>query len=234
MAAQQRIVVIEDHEALNALICRVLCKAGHQVYGVSSVEDLQEYPTLAQIDVFVIDWNLPGESGVSFAQRLRQTMPHVGIVMMTARTGNENQLEGYASGADFYLSKPVQGADLLRAVDILHKRREQQGGDKLSASHFFATLRRDRLTIERGDIQVSLSMQDTKLLVALTMAPRHTLESWQLAEILEVDFSDESLRAIEVRVSRLRKKLVAVFGEGNHLPYIRGEGYRLCCRLEIC
>jgi len=234
VATRQHIVVVEDHEALNAMICRVLCKAGHHAHGVYSVEDLQEYPTLVAVDVFVVDWNLPGESGLSFCARLRQMMPQVGIIVITAKTGNENQLEGYASGADFYLSKPVQGAELLRAIDILKHRRQQRADISESVSDMSAILRRDRLKIERGNVEVGLSIRDVKVLVAMSISPNEGIEIWQLAEILEMNFSDESLRAIEVRISRLRKKLATVFGDGNHIPYVRGEGYRLVCRLEIC
>jgi DNA-binding response OmpR family regulator len=233
MVAQQHIVVIEDHQALNAMICRVLSKAGHHVHGVAAVEDLQEYPALAQVDVFVVDWNLPGESGIDFIRRMRGSFPLAGIVMMTARSGNDQQLQGYASGADFYLSKPVRGEELLRAVDILHARSQQRGQVAGSLGLAPAIIRRDRLTLEAGDVCVRLTIQDVRLLAAFAVSPTRALEGWQLAEILDPAFTGDGVRAIEVRVSRLRKKLIAALGPGNHLPYVRGEGYRLNLHLAV-
>ena len=70
-------------------------------------------------------------------------------------------------------------------------------------------------------------------LAAMTVSPKQAVAQWQLAGILEVDFSNESLRAIEVRISRLRKKLATVCGDENHIHYVCPEGYRLTCLLEI-
>jgi len=233
MATQQHIIVVEDHEELNAMICRVLSKAGHRVHGAASIEDLQEYPDLAQTDVFVVDWNLPGESGLDFVKRLRGSLPLAGIIMMTAKSGTENQLEGYANGADFYLSKPVRGEDLLRAVDILRTRRSSGSSDEPSLHENVATIWRSRLTLQRGGMQTKLTMQDVKLLAALALSENRSLEAWQFAEILDADFSGESVGAIEVRISRLRKKLATVLGPGNHLLYVRGEGYRLSAKIIV-
>lgn len=233
MDSKQTILVVEDHEALNAMICRALQKGGHDAHGVLSAEDLQEYSGLSNVDVFVVDWNLPGESGVSLVERIRQTWPQTGIIMITARSGTESQLMGYASGADFYLTKPVRGEDLLQAVDILRNRQRKRLQEGSDVYQTVGVLYRDRLALQVGEASVSLSMPDVRVLTAFAVAKKGTLQAWQILDILNLDAEQQSVRLIEVRMSRLRKKLAAVFGEGNHLLFIRDQGYRLTCTIQL-
>lgn len=233
MDSKQTILVVEDHEALNAMICRALQKGGHDAHGVLSAEDLQEYSGLSNVDVFVVDWNLPGESGVSLIARIRQTWPQTGIIMITARSGTESQLAGYASGADFYLTKPVRGEDLLQAVDILRDRRLKRSQEGSDVCQTVGVLYRDRLALQVGEATVNLSMPDVRVLTAFAVAKKGTLQAWQILDILNLDAEQQSVRLIEVRMSRLRKKLASVFGEGNHLLFIRDQGYRLTCTIQL-
>jgi len=234
MVSKQHILVVEDYEALNAMLCRALRFAGHEVSGVLSVEDLQEHPAIMDIDTFVIDWNLPGEDGLAFAARLRKQLPDIGIIMASARAGISNQLQGYANGADIYLTKPFSGEALIEAVHILAQRKVARNAIKTVLPDDLGSLDRSKLLLEVADRKVQLSLVEQKLLVAFATAQKQNLETWQIIEILEsITDSQQTARAIEVRLSRLRKKLCVVFGDGNHLPYMKGQGYRLMCSLTI-
>jgi len=234
MVTKQHILVVEDHEALNAMLCRALRLAGHEVSGVLSVEDLQEHPAIMDIDTFVIDWNLPGEDGLSFAARLRKQFPDVGIIVASARAGISNQLQGYANGADIYLTKPFSGEALIEAVHILAQRKVARISVKKVSPNVLGSLDRSQSLLEVADRKVQLSFIEQKLLIAFATAQKQNLETWQIIEIVEaVSDSQQTARAIEVRLSRLRKKLCVVFGDGNHLAYMKGQGYRLMRSLTI-
>lgn len=233
MATGLTIVVIEDHEGLNLLLCRALRQAGHEVWGLHSAEEVAELPNLMLVDVFVVDWNLPEESGLDFIKRLKVRFPSACFLMVTARAGTHDMLDAYANGADLYLSKPVKGQDVLRAIEII-RAKKSQAGDFQSPDRAagVVTLDRQKLLLSIGSDAVILTLMEIKLLVALSAAHRQTLETWQIMEVIAGLERETSARATEVRMSRLRKKITTLLG-GSPLPFIKGQGYRLTCRLEI-
>lgn len=233
MAAGLTIVVIEDHEGLNLLLCRALRQAGHEVWGLHSAEEVAEMPDLMSVDVFVVDWNLPAESGVDFIKRLKAKFPSACFLMVTARAGTDDMLDAYANGVDLYLSKPVRGQDVLRAIDIVRSRKtNRQEAQTLEPDTDRAVLDRQRLVLSVGSHAVGLTLVEVKVLVAFSAAHNQTLETWQIIEVIAGVDLEINARAVEVRISRLRKKLTTLLG-GSPLPFIKGQGYRLACRIEI-
>jgi DNA-binding response OmpR family regulator len=118
------IVVVEDHDDLRELTCLALSHRGHHVVGLSCAEELEDQAGGGPVDVFVIDLNLPGEDGISLTQRLRHVYPLVGIVMLTARSQNKDKVLGYDSGADLYMTKPVNFEELCAAIQSFARRRQ--------------------------------------------------------------------------------------------------------------
>lgn len=233
MAAGQTVLVIEDHEQLNAMICRALRKAGFAAYGLLSAEEVSEYPELHSVDVFLIDWNLPGEDGASLIKRLREGFPNTGIILLTARSGAIHQIQGYSSGADLYLSKPVKGEELIEALTALTARKAHSLSAPGVINDTDVVLSRSHLHLKFGKEVIPLSLLEVKLLAAFVAAPRGLLEIWQLIEIMSANGYSESNRTLEVQISRLRKKLLATSSHPNPLPFIRGAGYRLVCKIVL-
>lgn len=233
MAAGLTIVVIEDHEGLNLLLCRALRQAGHEVWGLHSAEEVAEMPDLMSVDVFVVDWNLPAESGVDFIRRLKARFLSACFLMVTARAGTDDMLDAYANGVDLYLSKPVKGQDVLRAIDIVRSRKSNdQEAHVLEPHAGRAVLERQRLVLSLGSHAVSLTLMEIKILVAFSAANDQTLETWQIMEVINGSEGETNARAAEVRVSRLRKKLSTLVC-GNPMPFIKGRGYRLTFSIQI-
>lgn len=231
MAAGCQVLILEDHEALNDLFARALQRAGFIVHAAYSAEEVAELPVLGQIAVFIVDWNLPGESGLSFVRRMREAFPDAGYIIVTARNGSDNHLLGYANGADLYLPKPVRSDDLVLAIDLLLKRRVNN--TKMAPTDWQkGCLYRDQLVVEIEHQHVSLSMTETRLLLAFCAAKDNTLEVWQISEVLSNGLLPKSMRATEVQLSRLRKKLSTVY-DGNPLMVDRGNGYRLMIDLTV-
>lgn len=220
------IVLVEDHDALREVTADVLRQAGHHVTALSCAEDLGELASGA-VDLFILDLNLPGEDGISLAGRLRKSFPRGGIIMTTARSAAEDQALGYTSGADIYLVKPLASDTLLAAIGALQRRLlPDEPGQALR-------LARRQLSLEGPVCTVSLQESEANLLSALARAPGQRLETWQLAEIIGGADQESSKSSIEVRITRLRKKLRDCGGGADCIRALRGVGYQLCIPVVI-
>ena len=229
----KHVVVIEDSEALNALLCRSLKNAGYQVEGFLDAESFLESPAIKSAQVIILDVYLPGEDGISLAHRLRKLMPDLGILMLTTRSTNAERIEGYDAGADYYLPKPVTPAELCDAVHSLFARKSRF---KVSAAPTVS----ERCILSRAGYSLSyqgrtlkISDADNKILVGLASAPNQQLEYWQILELLNGDQEVVSRRSLDVRVYRLRSKLSELLGQDTTIVSIRGLGYRLGFELEV-
>jgi DNA-binding response OmpR family regulator len=222
------IVVVEDHEALRIITVEALQSRGHRVIGVESAECLQETLGNQSLDLVVVDVNLPGEDGVSLARRLKQSHPDLGVIVVSVRDRLDDKLGASECGADLYLTKPVSVEELCAAAAALGKR-------LLRVSHpprrdFSLDLQQMRLRGPAGE--TALTAQEATVLAALVRAPGHRLETWQLLEQLGwVDTSGKM--ALEVPMSRLRRKFNLVGAATNPLIAIRKHGYQLGCAVVI-
>jgi len=227
-----RILVVEDSHALNDLLCDALRRAGHEVVGLTDAESVIEHPSLKDTEVVVLDIQLPGESGLQLAQRLRPLMPSLGILMLTARSTNANRIEGYDAGADYYLPKPVSPDELVFAVESLLRRKQQTIRAASEGVPRFV-LSRSALTLSVADRAVKLSSADAAILVGLASAPDKQLEHWQIMELLSVDQEPVSRSTLDVRIYRLRSKLSEFTGQSHSIASVRGVGYRLGFEIEV-
>jgi len=223
------IVVVEDHQLLRESVVEMLSASGHRVTGVESAEALGDEVGLARIDVAVVDVQLPGESGLQLMQRLRRSQPGLGIIAMTALSAINDRVAGYESGADVYLIKPVDPRELLAAVARCGQR-SQQASQGAQVSMTLEPLRRC-LTGPTGEQR--LSADEAVVLAALVRAPEQQLENWQLLELLQIESTGNDKARIEVRLSRLRKKLLLAGAAPECLQPMRGTGYQLCISLQI-
>ena len=124
MDSNLNIVVIEDNNDLRTLLCNGLKSDGHLVTGLSAAEELEDQAGIDHADAFLIDINLPGEDGLSVAKRIRRAHPLVGIIILSARMTQDDKLIGYESGADMYLTKPVEMNELRAAFRSFARRRQ--------------------------------------------------------------------------------------------------------------
>lgn len=221
MASALKIVVVEDHDVLRDAIVAMLRDRGHEAIGLVFAEDVDDTPGAASADVYVLDLNLPGEDGISLAQRVRAAYPNAGIVMMTARTEVADRVLGYRSGADIYLPKPIEPEELLAAAEALgHRVRPSEASEDFSLDA--------KAQVFSGPAgTVRLSRTETDLLAALAVANARTLERWQVAEHLKLDDDLGASGRMEVRLTLLRKKMAGVGADGAAIKALRGFGYRL-------
>ena len=229
MVTSLNIIVVEDHDTLRQVTVALLEANGHQALGVASAEALDDELGGRVADIFLLDLNLPGEDGISLAKRLRDAHPRTGIIMCTARNASQDVVNGYANGADIYLTKPLGQAELLAAVQALGRRVKPALVDAVSI------LRLDvqRLLLTGPLADVPLTHLDVRLLIALERAPSHRLDFWQLHEALGELPSEANKANLEVRMARLRKRMNQASGESAAIKAIRGRGYQLCSPLNL-
>lgn len=217
------IVVVEDHHALREVTVEALRGQGHHVVGLECAEELPEVSDLS-IDLMVIDLNLPGEDGISLVRRIRHGQPNIGIIMLTARTMTSDRLTGYQSGADIYLTKPTSLEELSSAIQAVARRIKPSPAEAVELQ-FEVSL----LTLTGSQKSVSLTKQESALLVAFTRAVEQKLEHWQLIQLLDTAEKEYSKANLEVVITRLRKKMLAAGGSSQHpIQSIREYGYQLC------
>lgn len=227
-----RVVIVEDSQALNELLCDTLRHVGYQVEGFFDAESLSEYAQLKDTDVMLLDVQLPGESGLQVAKRLRKLMPAMGIIILTTRTSNQNRIEGYDSGADYYLPKPISPKELVDAVSSLIRRKQKAVSDDGSGKER-CTLSRFNYTLSFGERAVKLSGSEVAILVALSSAPDKQLEHWQLMDLLGKESGLVTRASLDVRIYRLRGRLAELAFDQNPIFSVRGIGYKLGLELEI-
>ncbi|KPF91507.1 hypothetical protein IP81_11420 [Novosphingobium sp. AAP83] len=223
-----RIMVIEDYDALRETICAVLQADGHETCGVPSAEDVDDTPVGYVPDLYIVDINLPGENGISLAKRINRSQPDAGIVIVSARTALSDRIDSYKSGANLYLTKPIQ-LDELRAVvggfgQRLANTEVKHGGH--------ISLRPNKMDLAGPAKKVRLTQSEVVLLAAFSRAAQQTLEHWQVEAHLG-NGGDLTKGNLEVRLGRLRKKLIACGAEAPAIKSIRGLGYRLCETVSI-
>lgn len=229
-----RIALVEDDRLLSEEIVEHLSAHGFDTHAVNSASACDALLERSPVDLFVIDWNLPGESGLSLATRIRAALPYAGILMMTARAGLYDRLTGYEQGgADVYLTKPVAPDELVAVLRRLGRRVKPIDRD----AEWFLSLRERTLLVPKLGHKIRLTGQEIRLLVALAQARENTLGWLVLCDLYSRDDDDHimSKHALEEVVARLRKKFKAFSAEGVEpaIKAVRGIGYQLCIRVRM-
>lgn len=229
------ICLIEDNDMLRQATVALLARHGHWTMGLVCAEDVDDMSFNPSPDLFLIDLNLPGEDGLSLTRRLRAAQPLVGIIIMTARTELQDKVAGYESGADLYLPKPVDPMELLAAVDSVERRLQQNRTLLRFSSDTPSELCLDQRSrmLQGQHGQESLSEKETAILVGLSRAQGHLLESWQIMVTAGEDPATYAKSSLEVRMLRLRQKISKVSGIERCLPAVRGYGYQLAVSVMV-
>lgn len=233
MASSLNIVIVEDHDALRAVTCTLLKEQGHRVRGIGCAEELVETVEDGGVDVFILDVNLPGEDGFSLARRIRAAQPQVGIIMATAREEPRDKMRGYDSGADMYLLKPVDPDELAGAVRSLARRLRMPPPALSPAASPLATLDTQRRRLVNGDQSALLTQSEVRALNALILSPNRFAAYWQLLELLELQQDQRGKSSLEVRMVRLREKIMSIGYGRSCIRSVRGSGYELCIDIEL-
>ena len=229
MAASLNIALVEDNDELRESIADALSAAGHKVVALDCAEALPEAAAFNAFDLIIIDVNLPGENGFSLAKRIRRSHFEVGIIIMTARNESRDKKEGYAVGADMYMTKPLELDELLAAIDSLARRLSGRS----SESHELLLDKHHMTLSSRHGQSVHLTSTEMSLLIAFSLSVDLRLEKWQIIEILKREKADDPVRTMVLVIVRLRKKVQSLGVGAAAIQGIRGWGYQLCSTLKV-
>jgi two-component system phosphate regulon response regulator PhoB len=226
-----RILVVEDEAAIAELVAINLRHAGHEVTVASNADQAQLEVDAVLPDLVVLDWMLPGQSGLALARQWRgagrtRAMP---IIMLTARAEEADKIVGLDAGADDYLAKPFSTQELMARIRAVLRRKAPES---LDVPVEVADLRLDpatrRVTRRVGDAaqDVRLGPTEFKLLHFLMTHPERVHSRSQLLDRVWGDHVFIEERTVDVHVKRLRDALSAV--QCAHLvETVRGAGYRI-------
>lgn len=215
-----RVLLVDDDETIRVAVARSLRDEGLVVLDAPDGSELQRDLTQFVPDLVVLDWMLPGASGIQLAARVR-TSSDAAIVMLTARDEVDDRLRGFAEGADDYVVKPFAMAELVARVTAVLRRRGRipavvEVGDLV--------LDPDAAVARRAGVTLDLTATEYRLLAFLAESRGRTMSKGQiLTQVWGYDSVDPNL--VEVHLSALRRKMEA---HGPRLVHtVRGLGYRL-------
>jgi DNA-binding response OmpR family regulator len=224
-----QVLLVEDNTALREALRDQLTHSGFAVRGVGDGQELNQALATAIPHVVVLDLNLPDEDGLSIARRLRQALPHIGIVMLTARVRSIDRQEGYESGADVYLTKPVKPSELTTVLQTLCRR---MAPVSLPGSWF---LNMSLLQLIPPDQPaISLTVSEATLVHELALSGE-LLGMSRLIELfgdIDLPESTNKLR-IEQIVSRVRRKMDAVLHGQPGIKAVTRLGYKLFVPIRL-
>ena len=220
-----RILVVEDEPAIAELIAVNLEHAGHSALRAASVPEAEAHLRTKLPDVVLLDWMLPGESGLAFARRLRadQRTKALPIILLTARAAEPDKVAGLEAGADDYLTKPFSTKELLARIKAVLRRRAPQRSDEPVE---VAGLRLDPAAhrVSAGARALELGPTEFRLLHFLITHPDRIYSRAQLLDAVWGDHAFLEERTVDVHIRRLRQAL-APSRHDRLIETVRGTGY---------
>ena len=228
--AKQSILVIDDEPAIRDMLQIALDAAG---FKVELAEDAkQAYPIIIDTppDLILLDWMMPGTSGIELLRRLRRDEINVPVIMLTAKVEEASKIAGLDSGADDYIAKPFSPRELVSRVKAILRRTSEES---IKEVIFAGALKLNQLNrrVNIGDTLVSLGPTEYKLLqFFLTHQDRVYTRDQILDNVWGRNvYLDE--RTVDVHIRRLRKA-ISIAGYENYVQTVRGAGYRFSIQLD--
>jgi two-component system phosphate regulon response regulator PhoB len=220
-----RVLVVEDEDALALLLKYNLEAEGYAVEHVARGDDAEIRIAEGGLDLVVLDWMLPGVSGLEVCRRLRareatRTLP---VIMLTARGDEQERVRGLGIGADDYVVKPFSTPELMARVKALLRRaKPERVSSKLASGD--VELDRETHRVMRGAREVHLGPTEFRLLEHLMQKPGRVHSRAQLLDAVWGSAAEIDERTVDVHIGRLRKALVQG-DEADPLRTVRGAGY---------
>jgi two-component system phosphate regulon response regulator PhoB len=222
-----RILVVEDEIDVALLITYNLEAEGYVVESVARGDEAELRLAENAPDLLILDWMLPGVSGIEICRRLRarETTRTLPVIMVTARNEESERVRGLSVGADDYVVKPFSVIELMARVHALLRRsRPERVAERL----YVGDLDLDRLTrrVRRGDRDIRLGPTDFRLLEYLLERPGRVFSRAQLLDLVWGRSAEVDERTVDVHIGRLRKKL-SKGRERDPIRTVRGAGYAI-------
>ncbi|MBP0481515.1 response regulator [Sagittula salina] len=223
------LLIVDDDERIRGLLQKFLIRNGFLVSAARDAAHARRLLAGLDFDMIVLDVMMPGEDGISLTAGIRETST-VPILLLTARSEIEDRIKGLEAGADDYLAKPFEPKELLLRINAILRRMPETAASE--AAPKLLALGGIRYDIERGEMwrgddMVRLTATEAQLMRIFSARPGEALSRSRLVEELGRDKGQAQERAVDVQITRLRRKLESDPKQPRYLQTVRGAGYML-------
>lgn len=230
-SAPLHLLVVDDDDRIRGLLQKFLIRNGYLVSVAGDAGRARRLLAGLDFDLIVMDVMMPGEDGVSLTRALRERGILVPVLLLTARGEAESRIDGLEAGADDYLVKPFEPRELLLRINAILRRVPQplKPAPALARNLSLGPLRYDvdRAELWQGDQPIRLTTTEIALMRIFAARAGEVVGREKLVAELGDDEAQASERAVDVQITRLRRKIEPDPKQPRYLQTIRGEGYRL-------
>ncbi|MEL7149384.1 MAG: response regulator [Pseudomonadota bacterium] len=224
------LLIVDDDERIRGLLQKFLIRNGFLVSSARDAAHADRILSGLDFDMIVLDVMMPGEDGVSYCKRLRAERDDLPILLLTAKGDTQDRILGLEAGADDYLPKPFEPKELLLRINSILRRVPAQDPAEVTPKMLsLGSLRYDveKGTMWNGDTPVRLTATEAQLMRIFSTCPGEPLSRSKLVEDLGRDGGQAQERAVDVQITRLRRKLEVDPKQPRYLQTVRGAGYML-------
>lgn len=217
--------IIEDEEDLLEILEYNLTKEGYEIIGFLSTKKVDQFIKEENVDLLIVDRNLPGVEGSEFVKEIRDRGYQIPVLFLSAKNRDEDIIEGFNRGGDDYMSKPFNMTELIHRVKAILKRTKKDESDILQFRDIIVKQKSKEVVID--GMKIDLTKLEFNLLVEFIKNKNIVLTREYLLENVwgsEAMYQD---RTVNVAIKRLKEKIDAG-RDKNYIKSIRGEGYTLC------
>lgn len=215
-----RILLVEDDAMISESICASLKDASYAVDSVDNGQIVETAVRSQNYDIVLLDLGLPGKDGLMVLKLLRQSHPHLPVIILTARDDIDSRLSGLDGGADDYMIKPFDMSELLARMRVALRRRSNQATSQLHNGPIVLDLSNYQVSIDGIDQSILLSNKEFSILQALMLHPGQIYSRSELEDKVYGWGEEVESNAIDFLIHALRKKI----GK-EHIKNIRGVGW---------
>ena len=227
--ADAHLLVVDDDERIRGLLQKFLIRSGFLVSVARDAAQARRLLGGLEFDLLVLDVMMPGEDGISLTRDLRKKMA-TPILLLTAKGETQNRIEGFEAGADDYLVKPFEPKELLLRINAILRRVPAAKSDAGPKVLHLGAVRYDmeRAELWRGPDLVRLTATEAQLMRIFAAAAGEPVTRERLVgDIGPGDAAGAQERAVDVQITRLRRKIEADPKQPRYLQTVRGAGYML-------
>lgn len=228
-ALDAHLLIVDDDERIRDLLKKFLIRHGFLVTAARDAGHARRILSGLDFDLIVMDVMMPGEDGVSLTRSLRETKD-TPILLLTARGETEHRIAGLEAGADDYLAKPFEPKELLLRINaILRRMPDTPSKDIVPKILHLGAIRYDleRGEMWQGEALVRLTATESQLMKIFSSCPNQPVTRAKLVEDLGRDRGQAQERAVDVQITRLRRKIEPNPKQPRYLQTVRGAGYML-------
>lgn len=223
------LLIVDDDERIRGLLQKFLMRSGFLVSGARDAAHARRILSGLEFDLIVLDVMMPGEDGISLCRDLRQTIT-TPILLLTAKGDTGDRITGLEAGADDYLAKPFEPKELLLRINAILRR--VPAAEPAVVLPKVLNLGPVRYDIERGEMwqgdqQVRLTATESQLMRIFSGCPGEAVTRTRLVEELSRSGGQTQERAVDVQITRLRRKIEVDPKQPRYLQTVRGAGYML-------